>query len=104
MSTYLLAFTISKFVCMKFITSDVDGIPISVCTRSHFENDTILALEYGVQVLDALDTWTGYPYKSTNIGKMDQLAIPDFSAGAMENWGMVNYRYFFYSIKHLPIS
>ncbi|CAG9857860.1 unnamed protein product [Phyllotreta striolata] len=88
MSTYLLAFTVSKFSCLY----SGGTIPFGVCSRSSLVTDRSFALEYGRTILEAFDTWTNYPYASTGIGKMDQLAIPDFSAGAMENWGMVTYR------------
>lgn len=37
----------------------------------------------------AMDFYSVHPYV-----KMTQAAIPDFSAGAMENWGLLTYRYF----------
>lgn len=50
-------------------------------------------LEYGtqeaVQILDFFADYFGTPYP---LQKLDQVALPDFDAGAMENWGLVTYR------------
>uniref|UniRef100_A0A8C8DG72 Aminopeptidase n=1 Tax=Oncorhynchus tshawytscha TaxID=74940 RepID=A0A8C8DG72_ONCTS len=68
MSTYLLAFTVSDF---HSIVSKHERVEIKV--------------SYGyVQLMQ---------YKRTSfISTLDQIALPDFSAGAMENWGLVTYR------------
>lgn len=34
--------------------------------------------------------------------KNDHIALPDFPSGAMENWGMVNYRYIFFLVRMSP--
>jgi aminopeptidase N len=39
-------------------------------------------------LLPAADEYFGIPYP---LPKMDLLAIPDFAAGAMENWGAITY-------------
>jgi puromycin-sensitive aminopeptidase len=47
------------------------------------------ALECGVRALSTLTHFFNLPYP---LKKYDMIAIPDFSAGAMENWGLVTYR------------
>nr|CAD7445351.1 unnamed protein product [Timema bartmani] len=42
------------------------------------------------RTIQVLEDFTRVPYPLT---KMDEVAVPDFSAGAMENWGIVTYRY-----------
>ena len=46
-------------------------------------------MECAVAALDAYDTTFEIPYP---LPKSDMVAIPEFAAGAMENWGLVTYR------------
>lgn len=89
MSTYLLAFTISKFTCTSRI---VGSTFFEVCSRNAVIGDRELALKYGISIVEALDKWTNYYHNVTNIKKLGQVAIPDFESGAMENWGLITYR------------
>lgn len=86
MSTYLVAFVVSDFTN---ITKD----NVRVWAKPTVEEvDKEFALKHGVKVLEELKVFTGIDYKDQEMTKMDQIAIPDFVAGAMENWGLVTYR------------
>lgn len=47
------------------------------------------AMEHTPRIVAALETWFGIPYP---FDKLDIVAVPDFSAGAMENAGLVTFR------------
>lgn len=47
--------------------------------------------EKGQKILQTLSDYMGIDYYS-KMPKMDLVAVPDFDAGAMENWGMNTYR------------
>ena len=48
-----------------------------------------LAVENGAKILQFYEKFFNITYP---LPKMDMAAIPDFSAGAMENWGLITYR------------
>lgn len=91
MSTYLVAFVVSKFTCTvgEPITNNITH---SVCSNPDTHMDRQLANKNSAELMQSLENFTNILYNASGLTKMDQVAIPDFSAGAMENWGLVTYR------------
>lgn len=92
MSTYLVAFVIYDTATFTSIANENADKPQSVWSRDDLNDQRQLALDAGSECLDAYSQLFGIDYFNAMIKKMDQIAIPDFSAGAMENWGLVTYR------------
>lgn len=86
MSTYLVALTVGDWKCIE---DEEQGIPLRVCAVPGKEQMGKWALESTKAVLRYMNDYYGikYPY-----GKLDQIAAPDFQAGAMENTGAIIYR------------
>ncbi len=88
MSTYLLAFVIGHFHS-KTIKNNHGTIITTYAPLNQAENSVDFANEIAAKSLEFYDNQFGVPYP---LEKLDQVAIPDFEAGAMENWGLVTYR------------
>ena len=87
MSTYLLAFIVGE---LRSVEKKADnGTIVRVWTTPGKEEQGRFALDVSVDLLAYFNEYFGIPYP---LDKMDHLAIPDFSAGAMENWGAITYR------------
>ncbi|OUM63816.1 hypothetical protein PIROE2DRAFT_36421, partial [Piromyces sp. E2] len=86
MSTYLVAFIVSNF---KSISKTNKGIDISVYARPEQIESTEYALEVATKILRFYESTYDIPYP---LPKLDLVAIPDFEAGAMENWGLITFR------------
>lgn len=90
MSTYLVAFVVSDYEVKR---ENAEEKRFGVWTRPDAINSTEFAFKIGNETLKKLDEFTGIKYYNmTEATKMDQISIPDFAAGAMENWGLVTYR------------
>jgi len=87
MSTYLLAFVIGNLVSVQ--QQAPNGTKVGVWTTPGKENQAAFALDTSVKLLGYFNEYFGIPYP---LAKLDHIAIPDFAAGAMENWGAVTYR------------
>lgn len=88
MSTYLLAWVIGKF--HKCETTNKNGVIVATYgALNQPESSLIFANETAARALEYYDEQFGHKYP---LPKLDQVAIPDFEAGAMENWGLVTYR------------
>ncbi|GJQ73766.1 hypothetical protein Trydic_g18707 [Trypoxylus dichotomus] len=94
MSTYLLAFIVSKFQGYGYQTQELtERRQYDVWCREEALPTAEYAFDVGPKLLNQLNEYTGINYYNMEgVDKMDQVAIPDFSAGAMENWGLVTYR------------
>ncbi|GMI94982.1 AMINOPEPTIDASE M1, aminopeptidase M1 [Hibiscus trionum] len=87
MSTYLVAVVIGLFDYVEDHTPD--GIKVRVYCQVGKANQGKLALKVAVGTLGLYKDYFAVPYP---LPKLDMIAIPDFSAGAMENYGLVTYR------------
>lgn len=90
MPTYLVAFVISDYQSIHNY-----DLPLSPSEIHHriFANENYIdksqfGLETGIQMLNQLAEYFEYPYV---MPKLDQIGIPTFAVGAMENWGLVTY-------------
>ncbi|MGI4829974.1 MAG: M1 family metallopeptidase, partial [Janthinobacterium lividum] len=86
MSTYLVAFLVGDFECTS---GSADSVPIRVCSTPDKIKLTPFALAAAEHFLTYYDTYFGIKYP---MPKLDLIAIPDFEAGAMENFGAITYR------------
>ena len=87
MSTYLVAFVVGPFELTDPV--EVDGIPLRVASVPGKGRLTRFAVEAGSHSLKFLSRYFEIPYPAE---KIDHVAIPDFTFGAMENLGCVTYR------------
>ena len=87
MSTYLLAFIIGDLD--KCSTIAENNVEINIWATKH----NVIHGEFALQVAkDLLKYYNEYFQIDYPLPKLDHLAIPDFAAGAMENWGAITYR------------
>ncbi|KAK3602013.1 hypothetical protein CHS0354_027016 [Potamilus streckersoni] len=87
MSTYLLAFIICDFQKKSKITEH--GIEYGAWARLEYIDQVDLALDIGTKVITNYENYFDIRFP---LPKQDMIAIPDFAAGAMENWGLITYR------------
>ncbi|XP_050419267.1 puromycin-sensitive aminopeptidase [Patella vulgata] len=87
MSTYLLAFIVGDYDYVE--GKDQDDVIVRVYTPVGKKEQGLFALEVAIKTLPFYKNYFGIAYP---LPKMDLIAIADFSAGAMENWGLVTYR------------
>lgn len=87
MSTYLVAVVVGLFDYVEDHTSD--GTKVRVYCQVGKGNQGTFALKVAVKTLELYKEYFAVPY---SLPKLDMVAIPDFAAGAMENYGLVTYR------------
>ena len=88
MSSYLVAFVFGDM--QRKLTKTKSGVEIGVfATRAHQTKELDFALDIAKRSIEFFEDFYETPYP---LEHSYQVALPDFSAGAMENWGCVTYR------------
>lgn len=86
MSTYLVAFIVGD---LEYVETNDYKVPIRVYTTPGLKEQGVYSLHLAAKVLEFYDDQFKFNYP---LPKMDLIAIHDFTAGAMENFGMVTFR------------
>ena len=87
MSTYLIAFSVCEFKTLSARTRD--GIHVRVLVPADQYNQAHFALSTATDILSYFQEFFNITYP---LSKLDLMAVPDFAAGAMENWGLMTFR------------
>ncbi|KAI4894399.1 hypothetical protein NFI96_008553, partial [Prochilodus magdalenae] len=87
MSSYLLALVISDFTNVQ--STEKTLVRIWARSQAVADGHCAYALNLTGPILEFFEDYYKVPYP---LSKSDQVALPDFYFGAMENWGLVTYR------------
>lgn len=85
-STYLIYLGVGEF---EYLTGKIGKIQIRVITTKGNKSKGKFSLELGKKLLMSYEKYFGIKYP---LPKLDLIAVPDFAAGAMENWGAITFR------------
>lgn len=86
MSSYLVAFVVAEF---SSVSKNVSKSTVSVYAVPDKKEQMHYALDTACKLLEFYNTFFDSDYP---LSKLDLVAIPDFLAGAMENWGLITFR------------
>ena len=86
MSTYLVAFIVGE---LDYVESNLFRVPVRVYATPGMEKRCQFSCDLAARTLKFFEDTFGVAYP---LPKLDMVGIHDFSAGAMENWGLVTYR------------
>ncbi len=88
MSSYLLAFVFGELISKSVKTAH--GTLVNIWATVAQPKDSLdFALDAAKRSVEFFEDYFGVPYP---LPKLDHVAVPDFSSGAMENWGLITYR------------
>ncbi|HEY2730362.1 MAG TPA: M1 family metallopeptidase [Polyangia bacterium] len=87
LSSYLVAAIVGELVASEVVSARV--VPIRTWTVPAKRHLAAFAQRTAAAVLPLLEDYFGLPYP---FGKLDQIGVPDFEAGAMENAGCITFR------------
>ena len=86
MSTYLVYLGVGEF---EYLVSKIGKTQIRVVTTKGNKSKGKFAIDLGKKLLSSYEKYFGIKYP---LPKLDLIAVPDFAAGAMENWGAITFR------------
>lgn len=86
MSTYLVYLGVGEF---EYLKGRVGKTAIRIVTTKGNKSKGKFALDLTKKLLGAYEKYFDINYP---LPKLDLIAIPDFAAGAMENWGAITFR------------
>ena len=85
--TYLVALACGRLEAKA--PAVVRGVPVRTWSVPEKGALTAFGQDVAVEVLPRLEEYFGLPYA---FGKLDQVGVPEFEAGAMENAGLITFR------------
>ena len=85
-STYLIYLGVGEF---EYLTGKAGKIQIRVVTTKGNISKGKFSLELAKKLLTSYEKYFGIKFP---LPKLDLIAVPDFAAGAMENWGAITFR------------
>jgi len=85
-STYLIYLGVGEF---EYLSGKAGTIQIRVVTTKGNTSKGKFSLELGKKLLTSYEKYFGIKFP---LPKLDLIAVPDFAAGAMENWGAITFR------------